>query len=223
MNEIKLTWTQFKDRLDGNPLNYTESGASYYIWFITGAGHFSCYLQADDIADFEANYKSAGNSTITGQNKDGHNIVSIDQGHFYGDLKPQAKGYSFTATAGETTFYDIPVTSQVRMFGGVYWICNPQDVEDQDLIEFSVIDKDDTLGYFTALGLTVGVDILELNKYYKNGYVKKGNPAEGYKYRPLERNPAAVDVLAGLYFRTTYQSSGSVDIEVIQEIEYGEY
>ncbi|MFX1590479.1 MAG: hypothetical protein ACFFC1_20285, partial [Promethearchaeota archaeon] len=78
-----------------------------------------------------------------------------------------------TAIAGQTTFFDILVTTEIRIRGGSYKILDFSKVHEDDYVEFSVVDKDDVLGLFSTDGLEVGVDILELKKFVKTEYIEE--------------------------------------------------
>lgn len=133
--------------------------------------------------------------------QDGGQVVSLTYG-----ITPensQWKGYIFQAKAGQTTFFDIQITTEIRLQGGYYQILNYQDIGwnglQRDYIEFSIIDKDDVLGLFSQYGLNKeNGDILEIKKFVKNAYVlEKDTFIDKYSVFP---------VLQGLYFRIAYNS-----------------
>lgn len=122
-------------------------------------------------------------------------------------LAPQWKTYLYTAIAGQTNIYDEVVTTEKRIRGGWYEIFDSNAVLN-DYVEFSVIDKDDTLGLFTALGLEVGVDILELKKYVATEYV---NPNLNTRQEFVGKSTFLV--VAGLYLRSLYESTGQNNVQ----------
>lgn len=124
-----------------------------------------------------------------------------------GGIHPQWKGHKYTATAGATNIFDEVVTVEKQLRGGWYELLD-DNAEIGDYIEFAVVDKDDVLGLFDALGLTVGEDVLELKKYVKTEYV---NPTK--KDRQQFMANSTFVVLAGLYLRTIYESEGSTDVQ----------
>lgn len=121
-------------------------------------------------------------------------------------LAPQWEGHMYTANAGATNIFDEVVTTEKRLRGGWYELLDSNAVVG-DYVEFSVVDKDDVLGLFALLGLTVGVDVLELRKYVKKDYVNPTNKAR----QPFVGN-SAFPVIVGLYLRSMYVSIGSVDV-----------
>jgi len=118
------------------------------------------------------------------------------------------KGYLRTATAGALNIFDEVVTSQIRVRGGWYEILD-SNANIGDYLEFSIIDKDDVLGLFATYGLTVGVDVLELKKFIRTEYV---NPNGNNKRQIFESSGASI-VISGLYMRTSYLSTGTVDVQ----------
>lgn len=121
-------------------------------------------------------------------------------------LAPQWEGHKYTAIAGATNIFDEAVTTEKRLRGGWYeLLCD--DAVVGDYVEFSVVDLDDVLGLFALLGLTVGVDVLELRKYVRRDYVNPANRA-----RQSFVGNSAFPVIIGLYLRSTYVSVGLADV-----------
>ena len=79
-----------------------------------------------------------------------------------------------------------------------------------DYIEEAVVDKDDVLGYFGYYGYTVGVDVLELKKYVITEYVHP--KMEGVR-QEFQAN-SVFAVVAGLYTRTIFESTGETDLQI---------
>ena len=121
-------------------------------------------------------------------------------------LYPEWRGHLYTAIAGATNIFDEVVTVEKQLRGGWYELFDDNAVQG-DYMEFSVVDKDDALGLFALLGLTVGVDVLELAKYVKTEYI---NPSK--KERQIFLANSTFVVTAGLYLRTIYESTGSSDV-----------
>lgn len=119
-----------------------------------------------------------------------------------------AKSRKHKAPAGELTFFDVQITSEIRVKGGEYIIINFENIGTDDYLEFSVIDKDDVLGLFSTYGLLVGTDILELKKFVRTEYISA-------KQKVIENGYQAAYVYPGLYIRTSYQSTGTVDVNFI--------
>jgi hypothetical protein len=125
-----------------------------------------------------------------------------------GGIHPQWKGHKYIATAGQTNIYDEVVTVEKQLRGGWYELLDatPKAVVN-DYIEFAVVDKDDALGLFSSLGLTVGVDILELKKYVAKEYI---NPS--LSGRQVFMANSTFTIVAGLYLRTIYESTGADNV-----------
>lgn len=124
------------------------------------------------------------------------------------------KGYSYSAQPGALNFFDQEITNEIKLRGGWYEILEATPALG-DYIEFSVIDKNDVLGYFQYFGLTVGVDVLELRKFVRTNYIKPG--ATSMREYPAN---SASNVVAGLFFRTTYHSVGQVAVPVTIVVHY---
>lgn len=127
-------------------------------------------------------------------------------------LSPEFRGHLYKASAGATSFFDEKISTQIRLRGGWYEILQPEQASLGDYVEFSIMDKDDVLGLFSGYGLTAGQPghVLELKKYVKKDYV---NPASAGK-REEFRVGGGFNVIAGLYFRTSYVSVGSKDVDL---------
>lgn len=123
-------------------------------------------------------------------------------------LQPEWKGYKYVATAGATSIYDEVVTTEKQLRGGWYELLDsPAKAIVGDYVEFAVVDKDDVLGLFSTYGLTVGQDVLELQKYIKNEFV---NPARNEREKFIVRS--VWTITAGLFLRTIYESTGTEDV-----------
>ena len=123
-----------------------------------------------------------------------------------GGLNPKWKGYKYTATADAINIFDELVTIE-KALRGVWYELLDGNASADDFIEFSVVDKDDTLGLFDGLGLTVGEDVLELNKYVETEYI---NPTTAGSREVFMANSTFV-VVDGLYLRTVYDASTGSD------------
>jgi len=125
-----------------------------------------------------------------------------------GGLQPQWKGHLYTATAGATSLFDELVVTEKHLRGGWYELVDSNAVVG-DYVECSIVDKDDVLGLFAMYGLTVGVDVLELQKYIKTEYV---NPVTTGQRQVFLAN-STFAIVAGLYIRTIYESTGTADVK----------
>jgi hypothetical protein len=112
---------------------------------------------------------------------------------------------SYTISAGDNavTIHDSLITTELKLHGGWYELVQSpvspltHNARVGDIVKFSVIDKNDTLGMFGALGLTVGVDILELKQYV----VDEINPFA--TARQVFTPQTVFAVIPGLFLRTT--------------------
>jgi hypothetical protein len=119
-----------------------------------------------------------------------------------GGLSPKWTGHKYTAVADAFNIFDHEVLVEQRIRGGWYELLDANASMD-DVIEFSVVDKNDVLGLFGALGLTVGVDVLELNKYVASEIV---NPQTAGIRQGFLANSTAL-VFPGLFLRTAYDAA----------------
>jgi hypothetical protein len=145
----------------------------------------------------------------TGPTDDNGNPVQAPTFENTGGLHPQWVGHLYTATAGALSFFDELVTVEKQLRGGWYELMDDNAVMN-DYIEESVIYKDDVLGLFETYGLTVGEPghILELKKYVKKEYVNPNNTHA----RQVFQAASTFTITAGLYLRTSYNSTGGADV-----------
>ena len=140
------------------------------------------------------------------------------------------EGYDYTADKGIQSFYDIEVTTELRISGGKAWVRNPEDVHVDDILEFSIVDKNGIvllpggggITLFEYYGLTPGVDVILLEKFLRNIRIKKGNQIDGY---PMLFEPAAIHgdpLMIGLYMRASCTSNGDTDLNIYYELIYYE-
>ena len=124
------------------------------------------------------------------------------------DQQPNWEGHLYEAVAGATSIFDEEVTVEKQIRGGWYEIFGGPPVLG-DYIEFSVVDKNDVLGLFSTYGLTVGEDVLELQKYVVKEYI---NPA--HSGREVFMANSVWPLIPGLFMRTTLVSTGSDNINL---------
>jgi len=113
----------------------------------------------------------------------------------------------FKALKGQTTFFDIEITTEKRLAGGDFEIKNPTSVNENDYMEFSIVDKNNVLGLFQTYGLKPGIDILELHKFIRTAYIPKNGIKDFYSHLGC-----TFAVYAGLFLRISYSSFGTTDI-----------
>jgi hypothetical protein len=104
------------------------------------------------------------------------------------------------------TFLDHHINQELYVHGGWYW---SEGGVIGDYAEFSVIDKDDVLGYFQYYGLVSGVDVLELGKYVETVYLKPGGSGNTH----LE-SPTVAPVYPGLYMRAKIHTTSDTPVHL---------
>ena len=112
-------------------------------------------------------------------------------------------GARFTATAGATTPFDYELTVNLKLWSGTFW-CN-SDATIGDTISFSVVDVN---GIVSPPGTVI-------REYVDDIYVV---PDER---RSLSSGQAS-DLVAGLFLRTTYVSTGATNVEILMDWQYFE-
>lgn len=127
----------------------------------------------------------------------GYEVIAVSP-YAYSEEDSTHKGVLFLPTRGQVSFHDIQVTTEVFIQGAEdYQISNGIT---GDIVEFSIVDKDDVLGMFGAMGLTVGQDVLEVAKFLRTFHVEPGT------HRGQVLGKTAGQVLPGLYMRIKYDS-----------------
>lgn len=135
--------------------------------------------------------------------------IDYDKVPNLGGKTPFSKMYKFKATSKQTTFFDVQIDSYMEnLITGGYKVSNAVDIDEEDIVEFSIIDKDDVLGLFSIKELTVGQDVLELVKMIRNEYTK-AFAESGWMFPHIY---GVEELLTGLYFRIAYNSSSDNDI-----------
>lgn len=122
-------------------------------------------------------------------------------------------GYLYTCPANTTSIFDEPVTKVLFIQGAICWWDTPTA---GDYGEFSVVDKDDVLGLFASLGLTVGVDVLEVAKYVRKFYPPPWQAQADVRQR------TAAQIIPGLYMRFAYTNT-DLSNEVKCAVNYVDY
>jgi hypothetical protein len=192
-------WPDFRKWIDGthnpnNKLSFTwcDEGNSYSL--IAKDADFARVvgINKDDsnyCLDFENNFKV--NKPLE-ERVNGALVTSSTYSHFKEAARFQ--GFLLQASGINTdTILDHKLTDQIYVHGGWFWT---QGGAMGDYADFSVVDKDNILGYFGYYGLQVGQDVLELGKYVDHCYL---NP-DGTDMAHLE-TPTVAPVASGLYMR----------------------
>lgn len=122
-----------------------------------------------------------------------------EDGSFYGTRT--------VCAANTVTFTDIEITTELFIRYGMCWF---KDANDGDIVEISLVDKDDVLGLFTALGYEVGVDVLELGKLAENIPMFPGDTP----WTTFDTGDTA-PVIEGLYLRLKYDNNHATQAAVM--------
>lgn len=153
-------------------------------------------------------------------NSNGQEVTAPNAFLYFDDLLHQQASIKHVALQGQITIFDLKITEEIKLSGGEVWVMDSSqaNVGDEDYVEFSIVDKDDVFGLFAVLGLTPGVDVLEVTKFVYHEYLKKGNSY----YSDLASNvPGSASVMQGLYRREVFHSINSTgDIEFISKLYY---
>lgn len=165
---------------------------------------FRDVLSDADKAALDGLVASHSGDALVVENRDakGNPVVATSVYGFV-EERTRFKGYRYVATAGAVSIFDEKVVKQVFIQGGKASVTGAND---GDYIEFAIVDKDDVLGLFAAFGLTVGKDVLEVDKYVQTYY-----PAPNIVDEIEHRVQAAGKVIEGLYLRLIYHSTGDTD------------
>ena len=123
-------------------------------------------------------------------------------------LDPTWKGYLYTATAGAYSVFDVLIEDEIKLRGGWYELLVAGEAALGDYIEFSVVDKDNVLGLFSTYGIPQG-GVLELKKYVRKDYIAPSIIGRRQEFIV----GGAFPVMAGLYLRTGYESTGLVNVK----------
>lgn len=112
-------------------------------------------------------------------------------------VKFRGKGISFTANAGTETKHDYKLT-EARLIDGTRLIL--KDHVFGDYVKFQVVDVDNILGY--------GANTV-LDEFADTWYVAADKQDQGET-----RLPYSAEVIANLYIRIVYQSTGATNVSV---------
>jgi hypothetical protein len=141
----------------------------------------------------------------------------------YTDLDPVWSGYLYKPTAKGAgvdpvySMFDEPTAGDLRLRGGLYAL-ESEGAELGDMVEFSIVDKDDVLGLFATYGLTQGVDVLELKKFVRTEYVSPTSIGAEHYFG----SDGGFRLAGGLYFRSTYISTGAATPDFRVRLSYQE-
>ena len=112
------------------------------------------------------------------------------------------KGYMFDASPGTVTFFDVAIDTQIYLQGGAARV-SPNKALRGDKMEFSIVDKNDVMGFFVFYGMTPGVDVLELKKFVTDEFIMWW----GNEGQTVTVEPGTVSLLVpGLFLRCAYHA-----------------
>lgn len=222
MRELYIGYTLWKSIAVSNSLKVYEQKpdpTSAHVWCGTQDVVYRSDVDDATWADYDTTFP-AGPSRITVASGDeafaniiglATQIVDTTAPTFENTqgIYPQWHGHLYDVTAGALNIYDELVTYEEQLRAGYYELLDENAVVG-DYIEESVVDKDDVLGYFSAYGYVVGVDVLELKKYVKKEYI---NPLTAGQRQIFEAG-STFKIYPGLYTRTSYTSVGAVDLKL---------
>ena len=215
--DIYVPWTVIKTKISSTFDNFTyiEYPDKYEVYVVDKIFCFICVLPKtelpginvqSDLEDFEQNYKGKGNLfEIYGMKNASYSPLREWQsvGAVY-EVQPPEPGEMFKQNIFDTRISEDLVGRDgcVEIVGGQYYIKDPSVIDERDIVEFSVVDKDDVLGLFQYYGLTVGTDVLELAKFVRTHSVIGGTLVK------IEPGQAKILPL-GLYLRVSYICYGT--------------
>lgn len=233
MDKSYSSWSSFKSdmiaRSATNTLQYDEylegANSRYILNFLDGVlvGQYILYhSDTESKTDFDTNYKSGANKSLIKKDVFGFPVMTpaLDT---TGGLYPVVKTYKFSVQPNTINIFDLEVTTEIRIVGGEIWVA-PSDVSkvhDDDYCEFSIVDKNNVLGLFSVYGIPQG-GVLELKKFVRTEYIKKGDADSGYNSVPGNLLKGSNPVLAGLFRRITYESFGSEALTFIVRLTHYE-
>lgn len=222
VEQLDISWAVFKELITNHPtwtIYVFEHTSMKEVWTGTKDHIFHCdvkdptnlteldtYSERSHVVEMHDDAKALMLGT--------QNIIPLPIGpdggyithasHRYVKETFHMKGFSYVATAGALSFFDVHLTDQIYVAGAKFWISPKNDLG--DTISMSIVDKDDVLGLFSLYGLTVGVDVLELREFVTDFYA----PPEGV-YDEI-RPDTVSHVIPGLYSRMKYNSVGTEDV-----------
>jgi len=227
---ISMDWAEIKNISSSKNmlLQSVENEDSFILFCLDESILYKCVIwkqnsiatgipayNASNLQDYQNNYASNVNKSLIPRNSSGYPINAPSFLETNGAIG-QIFGVSWTTPAGTQSFNDIVVVNQIHIQGGEGWVVGANK---GDYTEFSIVDKDNVTGMFdgtnsngmnqglTNLGLSVGTDILELNKYVKKKEFRNGDQEFKVEFE------SKADVYPGLYLRASYVSTGTTDID----------
>lgn len=199
MQTVELSWSDFKQVIDNQLLNYQyfDFNNTYHIYTCNGPVTILCKIYKDnslDQEDFDDNYKLSGNKPLK------QKVVSEPA-----DLSVTRYVASDAVTVehGQEVTIDLELEqdddeAQQILYGGALYTENSGF---EDYVRFQVIDINNVLGY--------GTNVV-LKEYIKKAYLNNNGVFEDY-------DEAGAYLPAGLFLRCIYKSekdTGNTKIKI---------
>ena len=220
--ELSVPWEQLKTFMSNLPYcKYDMDSDHYCVYCQNGFLIFYSVISGDDKTDYDNNYLGGEMNFEKFDSVTNAQIFSPTLDDVMG-LYPKKQMYKNNVVAGQVNIFDVEVENEKRICGGEYWVDDSSNIHADDKVDFSIVDKNDVLGLFTALGLEVGTDVLEIVKFVKDGYIKKGDPAAGYHSELYQGIKGTNRVVPGLFYRATVDSNGTVDFDFLWRMYFYE-
>ena len=214
LNISYSTWSNIRDQSLQWGLFYHTKGEGYQIY--TGHKDYAFVSGAfdADATDFENNYKDEGilvttpddayayliGITTPSQSMDleGHLIVSPTHMSISENWREDGTDSLYECFPSGISIYDREINTEVLIDGADWFIENGHL---GDTLSWAIVDKNDILGYHTALGYPIGTPI-ELIRYVKNRNIQPGKSSGGV------HPPTVAPVVSGLFIRCIYDNVG---------------
>jgi hypothetical protein len=192
---MKLSWSNFKTICNNKLLSIQmdERDVVYYLTAHDGPILYRCDLlketpASSDQTDFENNYKSLTNKPIKPKDTLGNEIVKSAVFNDATGFRFRGHSFSATVTANTTQDIDYKLNEERHINGGRLIVDN---VGNDDLVTFQVIDKDNVLGF--------GSNVV-LDEFIKDFFVPKSGDIE-------IQLPYPAKIIVNLYLRMKYTST----------------
>lgn len=123
---------------------------------------------------------------------------------FQAEQSWRSKGVYFTVAGNSEGIYDYEIASELLIQGAEFFVNSDVSGNSAD---FSIIDKNNILGYHTMMGLPLGTPI-ELTKFVETNYFPAG------LFVSERKAPTASRVYAGLFVRVKYVNNSANTAQV---------
>lgn len=192
---MKLSWSDFKSICNSKLLSIqmNERDVVYYLTAYDGPILYRCDLLKESPAsseqtDFETNYKSSTNKPVKPKDSLGNEIVKSAVFNDATGFRFRGHSVSDTVLTNTTKDIDYKLLEERHINGGRLMVDN---VGNDDVVTFQVIDKDNVLG--------LGTNVI-LDEFIKDFFIPKSGDAE-------INLPYPAKILQNLYLRIKYTST----------------